>query len=118
MSFEVRRGISMLALETHIRRIRLEQNIDPDQLQSFFYDFYQFLSGGNHDAIIRFLYLLPRHKGGLSLLGNALFSNNKKIVEYAVGCLKKIEESPIGKKYISQINFVARTKYISACQDE
>jgi hypothetical protein len=118
MSFEVRRGISMLAIETHIRRIRLEQNIDPDILQSFFYDFYQFLMGGNHDSIIRFLHLLPRHKGGLSLLGNALFSDNKKIVEYAIACLKKIEESPIGKKYIAQINFVARIKYISSCQTE
>jgi hypothetical protein len=70
-SFEVRRGVSMLTLETYVRRLRIEQTMDEETLRKIFYDFSQFLSSGSHDTIIRFLYLLPRHKGGLHLIANA-----------------------------------------------
>jgi hypothetical protein len=115
MTFEERRGSNMFKLEIDIRRIRLENNIDTDTLKDFFYDFSQFLTTGNHDSVIRFLFLLPRHKGGLSIIGNALFNSDKKVVEYAKICLQKIEESPIGKKYISHLNFIVRAKYINLC---
>lgn len=113
MSFEIRRGISMLTLENHVRRLRLEQYIDPESLKMMFYDFHQFLASGSHDSIIRFLYILPRHKGGLHIIANALFSCDEKVCKYAKNCLAEIEKSPVGKKYIAQLNFIVLTKYIN-----
>ena len=101
----------MLTIENHIRKLRLEQYIDNRTMLKIFYDFSQFLSSGGHDSIIRFLYLLPRHKGGLHIIGNALFSCHERVCEYAREWLNKLEESPIGKKYISQLNFIILTKY-------
>lgn len=77
--FEVRRGVSMLTIENHVRRLRLEQYIDDEDMLKIFYDFSQFLSFGGHDTVIRFLFLLPRHKGGLHIIGNALFSCHKRV---------------------------------------
>lgn len=109
-SFEVRRGVSMLTLETHVRRLRLEQSMDEETLRKIFYDFSQFLAPGTHDTIIRFLYLLPRHKGGLHIIANALFSSDSKVCQYAKDCLSVIEKYPIGKKYLSHLNFVVLSK--------
>lgn len=135
LSFEVRSGVSMLTLDEHIRRLKLDQSIDESSILTMYYNFYQFLHSGSEDCIIRFLYLLSYKcnielyqlssevhmtkilsgcNTGLHLVANALFSSNKRVVEYARLCLNKIESSAIGKKYIAQLNFVVLTKYINS----
>lgn len=111
-SFEVRRGVNMMTLEQHISSLRFEQDMEPETVKRIFYDFSQFLSSGTHDTVVRFLYLLPRHKGGLHIVGSGLFSCDPKVREYAFSCLTKIRETKVGKKYISQLNYVILSKFI------
>ena len=119
MSFEIRKGINMMTLENNVRRLRLEQDLEPDIVKKIYYDFYQFLSNGtgsssnNHDTIIRFLFLFPRYKGGLQLLGNGLFSCEPEVRYYTKECLKVIKTSKVGKKYIAQLNFMILSKFVN-----
>jgi len=105
--------MSMLTLENHVRKLRFDQNIDIISLRKIFYDFVIFLNDANHEGVIKFLYLLPRRKGGLSVIGNALFWKDEKVCSYAKEILEKVETSPIGKKYIGQLNHIVRTKFMT-----
>ena len=44
----------------------------------------------DEDTICKLLYLLPTNRGGLSILAEALFSNNKDIAKLSAQILTKI----------------------------
>ncbi|CAI2362455.1 unnamed protein product [Moneuplotes crassus] len=111
MGYEVRSGISMFKLEENVRRLRFSASMSEELLRSIFMDFKEFLTPADHDRIIRFLYLFPRHKGGLSVLASAIFGQDEQVVKYAKECLEVLDDHPVGKKYIGQLSFVVQNKF-------
>jgi hypothetical protein len=91
LQFEVRSGVSMYQLETAVRKLQMGNDLTTETILNIFHDFNQFVSKGDHQTILRVLYLFPKSTEGISLLANGLFSQNKKICKLTLSIFKKIK---------------------------